>query len=65
LHSDDPGARCRRRHVTVTTPGGIAYPHAEQAIRITRTRTTTRNGKTTRETAYLTISLPTAGAHPT
>lgn len=50
--------------VTVTTPGGIAFPHAEQAIRITRTRTLTRSGKTTRETAYLTISLPTAQAHP-
>ncbi|MEU4219865.1 ISAs1 family transposase [Actinoplanes sp. NPDC026623] len=27
--------------VTVTTPGGIGFPHAEQAIRITRTRTRT------------------------
>jgi len=44
--------------VTVTTPGGIAFPHAAQAIRITRTRTITSNAKTTRETAYLTISLP-------
>jgi predicted transposase YbfD/YdcC len=50
--------------VTVTTPGGIGFPHAEQAIRITRTRTTTRSGKTTRETAYLTISLPAADAQP-
>jgi len=50
--------------VTVTTPGGIGFPHAEQAIRITRTRTLTRSGKTTRETAYLTISLPAADAQP-
>jgi predicted transposase YbfD/YdcC len=50
--------------VTVNTPGGIGFPHAEQAIRITRTRTITRNGKTTRETAYLTISLPTTEAYP-
>jgi hypothetical protein len=50
--------------VTVTTPGGIGFPHAEQAIRITRTRTITRSAKTTRETAYLTIPLPAADAHP-
>ncbi|MCM4085231.1 ISAs1 family transposase, partial [Paractinoplanes hotanensis] len=50
--------------VTLQTPGGIAFPHAEQAIRITRTRTLTASGKTTRETAYLTISLPAADAHP-
>ena len=50
--------------VTVTTPGGIGFPHAEQAIRITRTRTNLANGKTTREAAYLTISLPAAHAHP-
>jgi predicted transposase YbfD/YdcC len=50
--------------VTLQTPGGIAFPHAEQAIRITRTRTLTTSGKTTRETAYLTISLPAADAHP-
>ena len=50
--------------VTLTTPGGIGFPHAQQAIRITRTRTTTRSSKTTRENAYLTISLPTADAHP-
>jgi hypothetical protein len=35
--------------VTVTTPGGIGFPHAEQAIRITRTRTLTSSGKTSRE----------------
>jgi len=48
--------------VTVTTPGGIGFPHAEQSIRITRT--TTRSGKTGREIAYLTISLPATGAQP-
>jgi hypothetical protein len=48
--------------VTVQTPGGIAFPHAEQAVRITRTRTI--NGKTTRETAYLTVSLPAEHAQP-
>lgn len=50
--------------VTLHTPGGIGFPHAEQAIRITRTRTITSSGKTSRETAYLTISLPAADAHP-
>ena len=42
--------------VTVATPGGIAFPHAQQAVRITRTRTVA--GHTSRETAYLTVSLP-------
>ena len=42
--------------VTVATPGGIAFPHARQAVRITRTRTVA--GRTSRETAYLTVSLP-------
>ncbi|WP_344617631.1 histidine kinase [Dactylosporangium salmoneum] len=42
--------------------GGIAFPHAEQAVRITRTRITA--GRTSRETAYLTVSLPTADAQP-
>jgi predicted transposase YbfD/YdcC len=50
--------------VTLHTPGGIGFPHAEQAIRITRTRTITTSGKTTRETAYLTVSLPADQAHP-
>jgi predicted transposase YbfD/YdcC len=50
--------------ITLHTPGGIRFPHAEQAIRITRTRTITTSGKTTGETAYLTISLPATQAHP-
>jgi predicted transposase YbfD/YdcC len=49
--------------VTVATPGGIGFPHAQQAVRITRTRTI--KSKTTRETAYLTVSLPAAQAQPT
>ncbi|MGX6608574.1 ISAs1 family transposase [Micromonosporaceae bacterium Da 78-11] len=50
--------------VTLHTPGGIGFPHAEQAIRITRTRTKLTSGKTSRETAYLTITLPADQAHP-
>ena len=50
--------------VTVTTPGCIGFPHAQQAIRITRTRTITTSGKTTREAAYLTVTLPAAEAYP-
>lgn len=42
--------------VTLATPGGISFPHALQAIRVTRTRIIA--GKTSRETAYLTVSLP-------
>lgn len=48
--------------LTVATPGGIGFPKAEQAVRITRTRTV--KGKTSRETAYLTISLPAGQARP-
>jgi predicted transposase YbfD/YdcC len=44
--------------VSVHTPGGIGFPHAQQAVRVTRTRIVA--GKTSRETAYLTVSL-TAG----
>lgn len=48
--------------VTVTTPGGLRFPHAQQAVRITRTRTVA--GKTTRETAFYTVSLPAEHAQP-
>jgi predicted transposase YbfD/YdcC len=48
--------------VTVATPGGLAFPHAQQAVRITRTRTVA--GKTTRETAYRVVSLPAEHAQP-
>jgi hypothetical protein len=47
--------------VTLHTPGGIAFPHAQQAVRITRTRTI--KARTSRETAYLVTSLPTVDAH--
>lgn len=49
--------------LTVATPGGLGFPHAQQAVRITRTRTI--KGKTSRETAYLTTSLPAGQARPT
>jgi predicted transposase YbfD/YdcC len=48
--------------LTVNTPGGLGFPHAEQAVRITRTRTI--KGKTTREMAYLVVSLPAEQAQP-
>src|SRR4051812_43811062 len=48
--------------LTVRTPGGIGFPHAEQAVRITRTRIV--NGKTTREMASLVVSLPAEHAQP-
>ncbi|MBT0774326.1 ISAs1 family transposase [Kineosporia sp. J2-2] len=47
---------------TLTTPGGLAFPHTEQAVRITRTRTIQE--KVTRETAYLIVTLPTKDALP-
>lgn len=48
--------------LTVTTPGGLLFPHAKQAVRITRTRTV--KGKTSRQTAYLVASLPDLDAQP-
>lgn len=48
--------------VTVELPGGLGFPHAAQAIRITRTRTT--GGRTRRETAYLIVTLPAGQAQP-
>ncbi len=49
-----------RRAVTVTTPGGLGFPHAAQAVRITRTI----GGKTSRETAYLIVTAPAEQAQP-
>ncbi len=48
--------------LTVATPGGLGFPHAQQAVRITRTRTA--GEKTTRETAYLIVTLPAGQAQP-
>jgi predicted transposase YbfD/YdcC len=48
--------------VTVDTPGGLGFPHAAQAVRITRSRTLA--GKTSRETAYLIVTAPAEHAHP-
>jgi hypothetical protein len=42
--------------VTVATPGGLGFPHAAQAVRITRTRII--DGKTTRETALSRAKTP-------
>lgn len=48
--------------VTVATPDGLGFPHARQAVRVTRTRTV--KGKTSREMAYLVMSLPAEQAQP-
>ncbi|MEV6847111.1 ISAs1 family transposase [Actinoplanes sp. NPDC051411] len=48
--------------VTLATPGGIGFPHAQQAVRITRTRIVA--SRTSREAAYLTVSLPAGQALP-
>jgi predicted transposase YbfD/YdcC len=49
--------------LTVATPGGLGFPHAQQAVRITRTRTVVGTG-TTRETVYLIVTLPAGQAQP-
>lgn len=62
---DDGHGRRETRTVkalTDRTPGGLGFPHAEQAVRITRTRTV--KGKTSRETAYLITTLPAEDAQP-
>src|SRR5690606_27947155 len=46
----------------VPDPRGLGFPHARQAVRITRTRTV--KAKTSRQTAYLVMSLPAADAQP-
>lgn len=64
-HHDTGHGRRETRTVkalTLQTPGGIGFPHAQQAVRITRTRTVA--GKRTRETVYLVASLPAAHAQP-
>jgi predicted transposase YbfD/YdcC len=48
--------------LTVQAPDGLGFPHAQQAVRITRTRTI--KAKTTREMAYLVVSLPAEHAQP-
>lgn len=48
--------------VTVATPTGLGFPHAAQAVRITRTRR--QAGRTTRETAYPIVTLPAEHARP-
>jgi predicted transposase YbfD/YdcC len=48
--------------LSVATGDGLRFPHAAQAVRITRTRTV--DGKTTRQTAYLVVSLPAEQAQP-
>jgi hypothetical protein len=52
----------RSRRSPCTPRGGLGFPHAQQAIRITRTRTI--GAKTSRETAYPVVSLPAAHAQP-
>jgi predicted transposase YbfD/YdcC len=46
--------------MTFSAGTGLAFPHAQQAVRITRTI----KDKTTREMAYLTLSLPAEQAQP-
>jgi predicted transposase YbfD/YdcC len=48
--------------VTLTIGDGLLFPHAAQAVRITRTRII--DAKTTRETAYLIVTLPFENAGP-
>lgn len=64
-HRDAGHGRRETRTVkalTLHTPGGIGFPHARQAARITRTRRVA--GNRTRETFYLVASLPAAHARP-
>lgn len=54
-----------RTYKVVTIAEGIMFPHAVQAIRVTRSRKVVSTGKWTRETVYAVTSLSHAQADPT
>jgi len=58
--------RIEKRTLTaVTVPAGLGFPHATQAIRITRTsRPITRTGGHRREVVYAICTVPAEQAHP-
>jgi predicted transposase YbfD/YdcC len=59
------GRRVTRTYKVVTIAAGIVFPHAAQAIRITRTRKRKGSAKrATRETVYAITSLTAAQAQP-
>lgn len=58
------GRRVTRTYKVVTIAAGILFPHAAQAVRITRTRKVTTSGKRSRETVYAITSLAAEQAQP-
>ncbi|MFI1184499.1 ISAs1 family transposase [Streptomyces sp. NPDC020799] len=56
--------RRETRVVQVLTVDGLDFPHATQAARITRHRTSLKTGKTTRETLYAITDLTSRQASP-
>ncbi|MEU8156117.1 ISAs1 family transposase [Micromonospora sp. NPDC048986] len=61
-HRARPPRDPHRQNHHPAQPRRIRFPHAQQAIRIMRTRTT--GAKTSRETTYFTVSLPAEQAQP-
>jgi predicted transposase YbfD/YdcC len=54
--------RAETRTLKAAHVAGLDYPHARQAIKITRWRRDTATGRTTRQTVYAVTSLASAGA---
>jgi predicted transposase YbfD/YdcC len=59
------GRRVTRTYKVITIAAGILFPHAAQAVQLTRTRKRKRSTKrATRETVYAITSLTAEQAHP-
>lgn len=56
--------RAETRTLKAAHVSGLGFPHARQAIKITRWRQDSRTGKTSRETVYAITSLASADASP-
>lgn len=56
-HGKGHGRRETRTLQAVSVPAGIGFPHAQLAVRVLRTRTDVRTGRTTTETVYAVTSL--------
>ena len=59
---DRAHGRAETRTLKAAHVSGLDFPHARQAIKITRWRQETPAGRTTRETVYAVTSLTSAGA---
>jgi predicted transposase YbfD/YdcC len=61
---DTGHGRTETRTLKAAHVNGLGFPHARQAIKLTRWRQDTHTGKTSRETVYVITSLTSADATP-